>query len=165
MDVQDLKQYFETRQSRRRVLQQLGALAGIGLALDACSLTASTHKSLTPVPSGPGSIESLKHIVIACQENRSFDTYFGHYEKAGNFGVPAGYSQPDGKGGKATPQKFHLHDTQDIKHDWQTIHSEWNNGKMDGFYRTDGASALGYYDRSDIPYYYGLADNFTLCGN
>jgi hypothetical protein len=39
MDVQDLQQYFETRQSRRRVLQQLGALAGIGLALDACGLT------------------------------------------------------------------------------------------------------------------------------
>jgi phospholipase C len=165
MDVQDLPQYFETRQSRRRVLQQLGALASVGLALDACSLTASTHKSLTPVPSGPGSIESLKHIVIACQENRSFDTYFGHYEKAGNFGVPAGYSQPDGKGGTTTPHKFHIHDTKDIKHDWQTIHSEWNNGKMDGFYKTDGASALGYYDRSDIPYYYGLADNFTLCGN
>jgi phospholipase C len=159
----DLQQYFEMPQSRRKVLQQLGALAGIGLALDACGT--SGHTGLTPTPSGPGSIESIKHIVIACQENRTFDTYFGFYPKAGSFGVPAGYSQPDGKGGKVTPHKFHLYDTKDIAHDWQTIHREWNNGKMDGFYTTDGASALGYYDRSDLPYYYGLADSFTLCGN
>ena len=159
----DLQQYFEMPQSRRKVLQQLGALAGIGLALDACGT--SGHTGVTPTPSGPGSIESIKHILIACQENRTFDTYFGFYPKAGSFGVPAGYSQPDGKGGKVTPHKFHLYDTKDIAHDWQTIHREWNNGKMDGFYTTDGASALGYYDRSDLPYYYGLADSFTLCGN
>jgi phospholipase C len=159
----DLHQYFEMPQSRRKVLQQLGALAGIGLVLDACGT--SSHTGVTPTPSGSGSIESIKHIVIACQENRTFDTYFGFYPKAGSFGLPAGYSQPDGKGGKVTPHKFHLYDTKDIAHDWQTIHREWNNGKMDGFYTTDGASALGYYDRSDLPYYYGLADSFTLCGN
>jgi hypothetical protein len=56
MDVQDFQQYFETRQSRRRVLPQLGVLASVGLALDACSSTASTHKSLTPVPFGPGTL-------------------------------------------------------------------------------------------------------------
>ncbi len=29
---------------------------------------------------------------------------------------------------------------------------------------TDGRTALGYYDGSNLPYYYALADNFTLCG-
>lgn len=159
----DLQQYFEMPQSRRKVLQQLGALAGIGLALDACGPSGQT--SVTPTTTGSGSIESVKHIVIACQENRTFDTYFGYYPKAGSFGVPAGYSQPDGKGGKVTPHKFHIYDTKDIAHDWQTIHREWNNGKMDGFYIADGPSALGYYERSDLPYYYELADSFTLCGN
>ena len=142
MNLQDLQHYLEIRQTRRRVLQQLVTLTGAGLALDACGSTPSTKTNLTPTPSGPGSIESIKHIVIACQENRSFDTYFGYYEKARNFGIPAGYSLPDGKGGKATPHKFHSYDTADIKHDWQTIHSEWDNGKMDGFYITDGASSL-----------------------
>src|SRR5215467_4598912 len=165
MELQDLDQYFERRQTRRRVLQQLGALAGLGLALDACGSNPSMDKNGKPDSAGPGSIESIKHIIIACQENRTFDTYFGYYEKAGRFGVPAGYSLPDGKGGKATPHRFHIFDTRDIKHDWQTIHREWDNGKMDGFYITDGASSLGYYDRFSIPYYYGLADNFTLCGN
>ena len=36
---------------------------------------------------------------------------------------------------------------------------------MDGFYLANGPSALGYYERSELPYYYGLADAFTLCGN
>jgi phospholipase C len=165
MEFQDLHQFFVQRQTRRRVLQQMGTLAGLGLALDACGSTPSSRKNVTPTTSRPGSIESIKHIVVVCQENRSFDSYFGYYERAGKFGVPAGYSLPDGKGGKVSPHKFHTSDTADIKHDWQTIHSEWDKGKMDGFYITDGANSLGYYNRSDIPYYYGLADNFTLCGN
>jgi len=36
---------------------------------------------------------------------------------------------------------------------------------MNGFYTTDRSGALGYYDGSDLPYYYALADSFTLCGN
>ncbi len=160
----DLQQYLYKRQSRRSFLQQLGTLAGASLALNACGAT-SSPPSTSPVTTGPGSIDSLKHIVIACQENRTFDTYFGSYAKAGRFGIPPDYSQPDGKGGTVSPHKFHIYDTKDIRHDWQTIHQEWDNGKMDGFYLTNGASALGYYERSDLPYYYGLADSFTLCGN
>src|SRR5205085_1157928 len=132
------------------------------LTLHACATSPSGH---TPTVSGLGSINSLQHIVIACQENRTFDTYFGDYPQAGRFGIPHGYSQPDGKGGSIQPSHFQLHDTQDVAHDWQTIHREWDNGKMDGFYLANGKSALGYYDRSDIPYYYALADAFTLCGN
>jgi phospholipase C len=36
---------------------------------------------------------------------------------------------------------------------------------MDGFYTTDGSTALNYYDGSDLSYYYGVADAFTLCGS
>ena len=160
-----LQEYFETPLSRRNVLRQLGALAGASLALNACSTFPLTNPAQGTTTSGPGSIDSIKHVVFACQENRSFDNYFGHYPKAGKFGVPAGYSQPDGNGGTVTPYHFQLHNTSDIHHDWQTIHREWNNGKMDGFFTVDGKSALGYYNGSDIPYYYALADSFTLCGN
>src|SRR5207237_2375122 len=125
MDLLDLQHFFQTRQSRRSVLQQLGALAGIGLALEACGST--------PTPSSSSSIEAIQHIILACQENRTFDTYFGYYEKAGNFGIPAGYAQPDGRGGTVTPHKFHIFDKKDIKNDWKTIHRERNKGKIDGF--------------------------------
>ena len=161
----NLQEYFETPLSRRSALRQLGALAGVSLALNACNTPPSTNPVQGPTTSGPGSIDSIKHIVFACQENRTFDNYFGYYPKAGKFGVPADYSQPDGKGGTVTPYHFRLHDTSDIHHDWQTIHREWNNGKMDGFFTADGKSSLGYYNGSDIPYYYALADSFTLCGN
>lgn len=163
----DWQEYCSSRQSRRSVLRQLGALAGVGLALDACTTGGSNPATAThtPTASGPGSIDSIKHIVIAYQENRSFDTYFGFYPRAGSFGVPQGYSQPDGKGGAIQPYHFRLHTNRDIAHDWNTIHREWDGGKMDGFYLADGKSALGYYDRSDLPYYYALADSFTLCGN
>jgi len=36
---------------------------------------------------------------------------------------------------------------------------------MDGFYTTAGIGSLGYYTAADLPYYYGLFENFTLCVN
>jgi phospholipase C len=160
----NVQEYFSLRQTRRGHLRYLGTLVGASLALHACGGPSSQPAS-APVTAGPGSIQSLKHIVIACQENRTFDTYFGSYAKAGRFGIPPDYSQPDGKGGRVRPHKFQLDDTADVAHDWHTIHREWDHGNMDGFYLANGANAFGYYDRSDLAYYYGLADAFTLCGN
>ncbi len=110
----------------------------------------------------------LEHIVIACQENRTFDHYFGFYPHGGLFGVPTAYAQPDGRGGSVTP--YHLTspfagDFAEPAHAWRTIHGEYDDGKMDGFYIANGKVALGYYDARDLGYYYALADTFTLCGN
>jgi phospholipase C len=156
----ELQQIFTARQSRRAALRTIGTLAGMSFALGACD-------SQNKVPAGPikGNSESIRHVLVACQENRTFDNYYGHYPKAGAFAMPATFSVPDGKGGRINPYHFTTHLTSDIKHDWQHIHSEWDNGAMDGFYTADGLSALGYYTGTDIPYYYALADNFTLCGN
>lgn len=119
----------------------------------------------SPGTAAAGDGSAITHVLIACQENRTFDTYFGYYPKAGTFGIPANYTQPDGSGGSVTPQHATQASTQDINHTWSAIHSEWNNGQMDGFMTTDGANAMIYYDGSDLPYYYALADAFTLCGN
>ena len=156
----ELPQIFTMHQSRRAALRTIGTLAGMSFALEACG-------SQNTNPAGPikGDSDSIKHVLVACQENRTFDAYFGQYPKAGAFGIPANFSQPDGKGGKIQPFHFTTHITSDIKHDWQHIHSEWDKGAMDGFYTADGLSALGYYTGADIPYYYALADNFTLCGH
>jgi phospholipase C len=156
MEMQEL---FMARQSRRAALRTIGALAGMSFALEGCD----SQK----IPAGPikGNFESITHVLLACQENRTFDEYFGHYPRAGEFGMPANYSLPDGKGGRIKPYQFTTHITSNIDHSWQNIHREWDNGAMDGFYTADGLSALGYYTGSDIPYYYALADNFTLCGN
>ncbi len=52
--------------------------AGASLLLHACGGPSSQPAS-APVTADPSSIHSLKHIVIACQENRRLDTYFGSY--------------------------------------------------------------------------------------
>jgi phospholipase C len=159
-----MDQWFNRRQSRRRMLQKLGVLAGTGLALDAGILTINKVRAAMP-RNHFNSANPVKHVLIACQENRTFDEYFGYYPRAGKFGVPANYSQPDGKGGKVTPQHNFLPISNNPSHSWQSIHTEWDHGKMDGFYIANGSTALGYYNGSDLSYYYGLADHFTLCGN
>ncbi len=157
----DLQQWFNKRQSRRRTLQQLGVLAGAGLTLDAGIFSASTAMASI---ADPAAANPIKHILIACQENRTFDEYFGYYPRAGKFGIPANYSQPDGNGGTVSPYHFFFPFSNNPSHSWQDIHREWNRGAMNGFYTTDGWDVLGYYDGSDLSYYYRLADSFTLCG-
>ncbi len=157
----DLYNWFRLRQSRRKAMRNLGMLAGAGLAIDAGVLAAG-RVAASPLSQHPNPIN---HVLIACQENHSFDNYFGNYPQAGKFGVPANYSQPDGNGGTVTPQHITSPFPTDVSHTWQTIHSEWDNGKMDGFYTAGGSDALGYYDGSNLQYYYALAGAFTLCGN
>ena len=41
----------------------------------------------------------LRHVIISCQENRSFDHYFGYAPWIGSYGPPPGWTQPDGQGG------------------------------------------------------------------
>ncbi len=157
----DPQQFFTVRQSRRSVLRQICTLVGASLTLDACTSTSNNPV----VRSTKGDLRSIKHILVACQENRSFDSYFGYYPRAGSFGVPSNYTQPDGRGGRIKPQHAPGPFSANPSHSWQPIHREWDNGAMDGFYTTNGRGALEYYDGSNLKYYYALADSFTLCGN
>jgi phospholipase C len=110
----------------------------------------------------------IKHIIVCCQENHSFDSYFGSYSGLpAGYGIPAGYTQPDGTGGTVAPHHFTnlTTDNTDPGHNWDDIHAEWDNGAMDGFYTTGGPAALGYYEAADLPYYYSLLGQYTLCAN
>jgi len=59
----------------------------------------------------------------------------------------------------------------DITHDWVPQHESWDGGAMDGFVRTHiasdgleaGPATMGYYERADIPFYWELAEAFTIC--
>jgi phospholipase C len=115
-----------------------------------------------------GRVETpIEHLVVACQENRSFDHYYGYAPQvqAAGFGPPAGYSQPDGQGGSVAPFEFTALSTPDIDHSWNAVHGEWDSGAMDGFYTTDGINCMGYYTASELPFYYSLFDNSALCAN
>jgi phospholipase C len=165
MDIQPL--LLDGLRSRRRVLQELGMLAGMalvgGIELEGCGGNSGPEGNATP--STRYGEMPIEHVILACQENRSFDNYFGYYPRLGKFGVPANYAQPNGAGGSVKPFHFSLPITPYISNVWSAMHREWNQGAMNGFYLADGMNAMGYYDRSDLPYYYALADHFTLCAN
>src|SRR5216683_1994284 len=140
---------------RRTFLKGAGALGVAGLA----------GPLLSRVPTLASSGIPINHIVVDMQENRSFDHYFGFAPFAGSFGVPPGYSQPDGHGGTVAPYRFTSLSTPDIGHSWNAMHNEYDGGKMDGFYTTDGLNCMGYYTQAELPFYYSLFDEFTLCAN
>jgi phospholipase C len=139
----------------------LGAAAGLGGSLGApagaAALGASSRCRRSRLP--------IEHIVVDCQENRSFDHYYGFAPWVGRYGVPPDYSQPDGKGGSVRPHRFTSYSTPDISHSWAATHSEYDGGQMNGFYTTDGPNALGYYTGAELPFYYSLHRRFTLCVN
>jgi phospholipase C len=148
---------FDHAITRRTLLKSVAAAGLAGLAtpwLDVFEAAAATR------PATP-----LKTLVIDMQENRSFDTYYGFASWAGKFGVPPGYSQPDGNGGGVFPYHFTSLSTPDIGHSWTATHAEVDGGKMDGFFTTDGINCMGYYTEQSLPFYYSLHETSTLCGN
>jgi phospholipase C len=157
-----------------------GGVAWYGRGLDnALALPASCGASLT----------DLEHVVFFVQENRAFDHYFGSYRGVRGFadphplklndgsGLPV-FAQPGypsaGFGGHLYPFRLDVSGNgecvHDITHEWGPQHRSWNGGRMDGFVRehladegANGTVTVGYYTRADLPYYYALADAFTLC--
>ncbi len=113
----------------------------------------------------------VKHIVLLMQENRSFDEYFGHLPGHGQDDVdvaPESTTNPDSTG---APVAWH-HETKycvdDTDHGWSASHEEYADGKNDGFAVANenggdptGSRALGWYDQTDLPFYYELASTFA----
>ena len=107
-------------------------------------------------------------VVIVSQENRSFDEYFSHLPQAGQADVdvpPSNVTLQDSDGGTHAP--FHQTDFcfADTAHDWDSMHEDWDNGKNDGFVKANdpnGARTLGWFDQSDISFYYDMAGTYGV---
>src|SRR5204862_909400 len=59
--------------------------------------------------------------------------------------------------------------TADLSHGWDPTYNEINGGRMDGFTTqnvdlTDrsGSRAMGYFDQRTLPFYYGIANEFSV---
>ena len=157
---------------RRKILG--GLAAGVGaLALPGCgsssgvsSIAQSTTLRALPDPKDSG----IDHIVLLMMENRSFDHFLGWVPGAD--GVQEGLQFPDRAGvmqstypmlkGHAAP--------------WQGCGSNDPNhgyvaGRVDltgGWLLNDPTELgdtlpLGYYRREDLPFYSGVADDWTIC--
>jgi phospholipase C len=112
----------------------------------------------------------IKHFIVVMQENHTFDNYFGTYPGAD--GLPAGVKMPvdpsNPSAGYVEPFHIGTYPIEDLSHSGPTFQAQWNQGKMDGFIsalnalKQNGKLAMGYYDGSDIPYYWNLADQYVL---
>jgi phospholipase C len=176
------------RLTRRDLLKLgLGASAAElgGAALFGCGGGASGTPTVPSPPAASCSkLTDIEHVVIFIQENRSFDHYFGSYRGVRGFADQSmAFQQPNPANTTSSPVgkllPFHLDTTttnaactHDITHDWVSQHQSWDNGAMDGFVTSrmaananDAVLTMGYYNRADIPYYYALADAFTICDN
>ena len=115
----------------------------------------------------------IDYVVVIFQENRTFDNYFGTYPGANgiegkNIELPV---YANSSGGKVSP--FHLLYTnfsnapvKDLNHASEAARADYDNGKMDGFVYTEQSNlTMGYYDNSDIPYYWEYANQYVLMDN
>jgi phospholipase C len=152
---------------RREFLAKTAAVAGAaGLAsawpVDALVHHAGRVQASTPFPS-PSNMP-VDTFVVLMQENRSFDHYFGWHPNAD--GRNAGLSYPD-QGGAVHPTHSLAPDFQgcafeDPNHSWDGARLEYDNGRLDGFFKASDTYALGYYEKADLPFIPAVADAFTL---
>jgi phospholipase C len=112
-----------------------------------------------------GEAMPIDHIVLVMQENRSFDHYYSKLSHGGVNVAPDGVTNPDSNGQPVA--RFHTthYCVADVHHSWESAHAQYDDGKMDGFVTTndpDGERAMGYFDETDLPFYYALARTFAM---
>ncbi|WP_226018133.1 phosphocholine-specific phospholipase C [Novosphingobium sp. FKTRR1] len=138
-------------------------------------------RALAIAPSGKtGTIMDVEHVVIHMQENRSFDHYFGMLNGVRGLGDPrplrlsGGRSvfaqpstqHPDGHvlpyhGDSRTTRSFTV-DGADQSHT-ENIHM-FNRGRHDRWgHNGELQNRMLHYGPGDLPFYYALADAFTIC--
>jgi phospholipase C len=161
--------------TRRQALRELGAV-GLGATAAGAGIEALLAQAAAAAPKH-GTLKDIEHVVILIQENRSFDHYFGTLSGVRGFSDKVGRSTFFQKANGKTVHPFHLPSKclPDLTHDWGPQHKSWNSGKMNKFLAQHeavdkpingvpvGPETMGYYNRSDIPFYYALADAFTVC--
>ena len=130
-----------------------------------------------PAARRTGTIEDVRHVVILMQENRSFDHYFGCLPGVRGFSDPRPLILPSGKsvfhqpvgGGTedvVLPYRFDTVSTSaervaSLDHSWKAQWNLWKN--HDAWVPVKTPLTMGYFTRADIPFYYALADAFTVC--
>ncbi len=125
-------------------------------------------------PEGEHSISEIEHVVIVMMENHSFDNVLGmlpHQVRARRDvdGLPVG------RGGRqlavnrdaaGRPVRSHHAPTvcpgSEVTQTWDASHLQWDGGRNDGFVRTCGPEAMGFFERSDLPFTYSLASSFPI---
>ncbi|GAB3570158.1 phospholipase C, phosphocholine-specific [Spirosoma luteolum] len=170
--------------TRRDFLRKAALLAGSTAFID--GLPASIQKALAIAPAPGTTYLDAEHVVILMQENRSFDHCYGSLRGVRGFNDPRAISLPNrnpvwlqtnAAGQTYAPFRLNLRDTKatwmsSLPHSWTNQVDARNGGRYDRWLdaKPSGNPAyahmpltMGYYNRDDIPFYYALADAFTVC--
>jgi phospholipase C len=169
--------------SRREFLRNAALLAGVGAM---GGFPDSIRRAWAIEPEKGTTFLDAEHVVILMQENRSFDHTFGTLRGVRGLNDPRAITLPDGcpvwaqrnaKGERFLPFRLNLNDTRStwmgsLPHSWTDQVDARNHGRFDRWldvkHSGDAAFSampltMGFYTREDIPFYYALADAFTVC--
>lgn len=170
--------------SRRDFIKKASLLAGIFGLQNA--VPDAIQRALAIEPIAGSSFLDAEHIVLLMQENRSFDHSFGTLRGVRGFNDPRAIRLPNGNpvwlqsaasGKTYSPFRLDIKNsnaawTGNLPHSWENQMVARNEGKHDNWIeaKRPGGKVLseipltmGYYTREDIPFYYALADAFTIC--
>ncbi|WP_437920392.1 phosphocholine-specific phospholipase C [Sphingobacterium sp. LRF_L2] len=171
-------------ENRRSFLKKASLLAGATATFQL--LPSSIQRALAiEAPEGSSFLDA-EHIVFLMQENRSFDHCFGTLRGVRGFNDPRAIKQPNGlpvwlqknKAGEIyAPFRLDIENSKttwmgSLPHSWRDMVYARNAGKMDTWLEAKKAGnadfrhmplTMGYHNRQDIPFYYALADAFTVC--
>ncbi|MBO9692387.1 phosphocholine-specific phospholipase C [Chryseobacterium sp.] len=169
--------------NRREFLEKSSLLlAGLGTS---GVLHPSILKALAIDPAAQSTFYDAEHVVILMQENRSFDHAFGALKGVRGFLDKRAFIKQDGhsvffqkndEGKYASPARLDLRNTKStwmssLPHSWADQQKALNKGKFDQWLQAKASGnkdykniplTLGYYNREDLPFYYQLADAFTI---
>ena len=169
--------------NRREFLEKSSILlAGLGTS---SVLHPAILKALAIEPAAQSTFYDAEHVVILMQENRSFDHAFGALKGVRGFLDKRTFIKQDGHsaffqkgntGKYAAPARLDLRNTKStwmssLPHSWENQQQAFNKGKYDQWLQAKASGnenykniplTLGYYNREDLPFYYQLADAFTI---
>lgn len=170
--------------TRREFLKKASLLSG-GAGLMQL-LPPSIAKALAIDPEAGSTWKDAEHIVFLMQENRSFDHAYGTLQGVRGFNDPRAIRQPNKnlvwlqtnkEGETYAPFRLDIHNTKatwmsSLPHSWANQVDARNDGRYDKWLEAKHSGnkdfyamplTLGYHTREDIPFYYALADAFTVC--
>ncbi|GAA4092825.1 phosphocholine-specific phospholipase C [Mucilaginibacter panaciglaebae] len=170
--------------NRRDFIKKAALLTGTaGLAT---GLPSSIARAMNiNAPEGSNYLDA-EHVVILMQENRSFDHVFGTLRGVRGYNDPRAiqladknpvWLQTNAEGQTYAPFHLDIKNTKatwmhSLPHTWSNQVNARNDGRHDKWLDEKHSSdkayrnmplTLGYHNRNDVPFYYALADAFTVC--
>jgi phospholipase C len=166
--------------SRRDFLKKAAALSAGGAIPDVIA------RALAIDPAPGSTFLDAEHVVILMQENRSFDHCYGSLRGVRGFNDPRAVALPNGNpvwlqsnaaGETYPPFRVDLKGSSVtwmgcLPHDWPDQSLARNDGKHDRWLDNKKPVreayahlplTMGFHTREDVPFYYALADAFTVC--